>query len=255
VKAHLAILTASVFLVGCGATTSPTLSKSLKTEEMPVAGKSPNIFDQYKAKGNAKMSQGWTSKFDASGISFNNKRTCTLVTPRHVVMAKHYQRPTHSPVIFHDRQGRRVSRFLIAVKGGYGDTSVGLLNEPVPSNITAYPLLRPSADLASQLSQQYTLITDQYRRIFIHQIAEISGSSIRFKHDLNKENGYRKNLVRGDSGNPSFIMLRGKPVLIETHTTGGPGAGPFYGDARLQAEIARLIKEMDSSYSLRTVAW
>ena len=235
--------------------TTSAPSKGLKTADLPVAWQSPNIFERYNAKGDSILNDGWTSRFDASGISFNDKRTCTLITPRHVVMAKHYQRPVSVPVIFHDRNGKRVTRHLIAIKPAYGDVSVGLLNEPVPSSIKVYQLPKPAPKLPGVLTDEYVLVTDQHRRIFIHQIARISGSSIRFKYDLNKKNGYRKKLVSGDSGNPSFIRHRGQPVLVETHTTGGPGAGPFYGDAKVQSEIARLISETDNSYSLQTVTW
>ena len=56
---------------------------------------------------------------------------------------------------------------------------------------------------------------------------------------------YGRNLIVGDSGNPSFLIVNGQLVLLETHTTGGPGAGPFYGDPNIQAAIRAAIAEMD----------
>lgn len=255
---HLTLIFACTLFGGCHSSplnNQPPSGSNFKTSDLPEAWQSPNIFKQYNAKGNSTLSDTWTNRFDASGISFNDKRTCTLITPRHVVMAKHYQRPVLAPVIFHDRRGKRVARHLIAVNPAYGDVSIGLLNESVPSNIRVYPLPRPSSGLSSRLTDQHVLVTDQHRRIFIHQIARVSESSIQFKYDLQQKNGYRKKLVNGDSGNPSFIMHRGNPVLVETQTSGGPGAGPFYGDAKVQSEIARIISETDNSYSLKTVTW
>ncbi|MCP5536687.1 MAG: hypothetical protein H7A51_10735 [Akkermansiaceae bacterium] len=245
-------------LAGCGTPSSdPALTRgpSMETGEMAVANQPPDIFTTYNASGRSRLSQGWTSKFDASGISFNDKRTCTLITPRHVVMAKHYTRPLFRPVVFHDRRGKRAERQIVSVKYLTGDVAVGLLDEALPANFTPYPVLRPSPDLASRLVNGYALVTDQNRRIFVHQVAAIRNGAIAFKFDVNKKNGYYKKLVSGDSGNPSFVMRRGHPVLIETHTGGGPGLGPFYGDASVQAEIARAIAETDKRYSLRKVAW
>lgn len=228
----------------------------MATGSMAVPYQSPNIFKKYNAKGHAQLNDGWTAKFDASGISFNSKRTCTLITPRHVIMAKHYTRPVLTPVVFHDRQGKRQVRQIVTIKNlSGGDYSVGLLDQPLPANYTPYPLLRPSADYPTRLPGEYVLVTDQNRRLFVHQIAAIRGGSIAFKFDPSHKNGYRKKLVTGDSGNPSFVMRRGRPVLIETHTGGGPGVGPFYGDARVQAEISKAIEETDRRYALRTVAW
>lgn len=249
-----------LFLAACGAGGSnhgstPSLSKTSQTEDLPIAWQSPNIFEKYTAKGNAKLANSWTRKLDTSGISFDSKKTCTLITRRHVLMARHYQRPVLAPVIFHDRSGKRIARHLVAVKPGSGDYAVGLLNEPLPNNYKAYPLPTHSANLAEKLTNRSVVLTDQNRRLFIHQIAAISGGHIRFKQNPTQQKGYRKNLVSGDSGNPSFIIIRGQPVLIETHTTGGPGAGPFYGDATVQAEISQLVNAMDSNYSIRTVSW
>jgi len=227
----------------------------METAGMAVANQSPNIYTKYDAKGSAKLSTGWTSKFDASGISFNDKRTCTLITPRHVIMSKHYTRPVFSPVVFHDRRGKWIERQIVAIRNLSGDYSVGLLNEALPSNYTPYPVLKPSPDFPTRLVDEYVLVTDQNRRIFVHQIAGIRNGVIAFKFDLNKKNGYSKKLISGDSGNPSFVMRRGRPVLIETHHGGGAGIGPFYGDDSVQAEISKTIAETDNRYALKKVAW
>ena len=67
-----------------------------------------------------------------------------------------------------------------------------------------------------------------------------------------------EDLIAGDSGNPSFLWIRGEPVLLETHTTGGSGAGPFYGSpinhAAINNAIASLAELYDGPlYEFRTV--
>lgn len=235
-------------VVGCAGVGSgsgvPVVNRSMRVADMPVAFDDPGIFKTYDALGDSVMNTTWTRKFDASGISFNDKRTCTLVTRQHVVMAAHYKRRVPSSVVFHDRNGNRLERILVAAKNVHGDCAVGLLNTPVPAGYKVYPLLAPSVLLAAKLQGEFVLVTDQNKRLFIHEVGRVSGGRISFRYDEKKKLGYGKRLISGDSGNPSFIMVNGEPALIETHHTGGAGAGPFYGDAvlieKLKGEITAL---------------
>lgn len=109
------VVVASLFLISCGGSTgggSPTL---------PPRKAPPEIFDSYLPDRDANMADGWTRGMDMSGVSFNDSRTATLITPRHVVMAKHYSRPAGAPVIFHDRGGNRIERKLIGFAPAAGD--------------------------------------------------------------------------------------------------------------------------------------
>ncbi len=105
-------------LLLCSASCLILGSCTMSEAEKKQAWQNPDIFDRYNPEGRSTLSRGWTSKCDTSGIALNDKRTCTLITPRHVVMAKHYQRGTKTPVVFHDRKGKPVTRYIIAQKGG-----------------------------------------------------------------------------------------------------------------------------------------
>ena len=67
---------------------------------------------------------------------------------------------------------------------------------------------------------------------------------VRFRYPRSLPKGFYEALITGDSGNPSFVLVRGEPVLLETHYTGGAGAGPFYGSARIQEGIRAAIAEL-----------
>lgn len=258
---YLIISFVSLLGVACTSSVSPggaqaiRVSTNTKVKDMPVAWDSPNIYTKYDVKGNSVFMKSWTRKFDASGISFNDKRTCTLVTPQHVVMARHYKRPLKQPVVFHDRSGRWCKRYITRIADIHGDVAVGLLNEPVPAGYKVYPLLRPDPSFSNSLRGELVIITDQNRRLFVHEIAAISGEHVRFTFDEKKQIGFGKKLVSGDSGNPSFLMVNGEPVLIETHTTGGWGAGPFYGSEIIQAKLQQTIDALGGGYQLRKVSW
>ncbi len=256
------LLLAPFILASCGGGLSsvPSVSSNTKVGDMPVAYDNPGIFKTYNANGDSVMNTTWTRKFDASGISFNDKRTCTLITRQHVVMASHYKRPIPSSVIFHDRNGKQLSRILVSAQNVSGDCAVGLLNQPVPSGYKVYPLLAPEPTLGEKIKGEFVLVTDQKKRVFVHEVRGVSKqannySMIFLKYDASKKTGYGKMLISGDSGNPSFVMVNGEPVLIETHHTGGAGAGPFYGDADLQAKLRSAIKSIGGSGMFRTVRW
>ena len=249
------IITATVVACVSSLNSVPTLSRDIKVADMPVLYDDPGIFKTYRAKGDSVMNTTWTRKFDASGISFNDKRTCTLVTSQHVVMAAHYIRPVKSSVVFHNRKGKRLERFIVGVRKVHGDCAVGLLDQPVPAGYKIYPLLVPYEGLEEKLTGEFVLVTDQTKRLFVHEVRRAKNGRIWFTFDEKKQIGYGKKLISGDSGNPSFIMVNGEPTLIETHHTGGAGAGPFYGDAELIRKLKEQIKSLGgvSSESLRLV--
>ncbi len=253
--ASASLLTGLVLVkcAGVGASDMPAVSRSLKVVDMPVAFDDPGIFKKYDSLGDSVMNTTWTRKFDASGISFNVTQTCTLVTKQHVVMAAHYKRKVPSSVVFHDRNGKRLERVLVAVRNVHGDCAVGLLNEPVPAGYRVYPLLAPSEGLAERLIGEFVLVTDQKKRLFVHEVGRVSGDRISFRFDAEKKIGYGKKLISGDSGNPSFIMVAGEPALIETHHTGGAGAGPFYGSAILIEKLKAQIAALGGAGSVRVV--
>lgn len=244
---HLLTLALTACLTACSSTHQPTSSPTL-----PPPGAPPAIFQRYSPERNAKMATGWTQNIDMSGVSFNDPRTATLITPRHVLMAKHYARPPAAPVIFHDRTGKRLLRKIIGFQPASGDTIVGLLDEPVPSDYHSYPLPAPTTP-PSALLGKHVIVSDQKRNLFIHLISSIDSGIVTFQHDPAKLHGWSVNLVSGDSGNPSFIISGKNLILLQTHTTGGPGAGPYLGDPTVQSSIRTAVQKLDPTYRIRTL--
>ncbi|MGJ8643571.1 MAG: hypothetical protein ACSHX9_09205 [Luteolibacter sp.] len=244
---EIGTLSLALCLASCGGSGCQSTSPILPPPKAP-----PAIFQSYDAERNAKMATGWTQGIDMSGVSFNHARTVTLITPRHVIMAKHYFRPAAIPVVFHDRSGKRIQRKIVGFEAGISDVMVGLLDEPVPSNYHSYAL--PSTDTSpSDLIDEPVIVSDQDRNLFIHLVATIKGGTIAFKHDRSERHGWSKNLIVGDSGNPSFFINGNELVLIETHYTGGPGSGPYFGDSAVQQSVEKAVQKLDPSYRIRTV--
>jgi len=223
-----------------------------QTPVYPPSEANPKIFSKYVSNGKSTMMDSWSRSFDMSGVSFNHKRTCTLITPRHVVMAKHFQRKINSTLTFHDRDGYAIQRTLIKIIPCEGDVAVGLLGRPVPERYTPYPLPSQVANTASLVGKPIA-VTDQNKLIFFHLIRNIGNGILSMQYDPESTHGFGKKLISGDSGNPSFVIINNELVLMETHLTGGPGAGPYFGDPNIQQSIIEAVNTLDPNYNIRTV--
>jgi len=211
---------------------------------LPVRAEKGTLFRYYHAKERSPWSRNWAGSLDLTGVSWNNNRTATLITRRHVVMAGHFIRPKNVPVVFHDRNGRPHERFITGVKNlrEVGDIAVAKLHQELPEGVTHYSFARPDEAVPGRR----VVVSDQTRTLSVHRISHISGRRVHFAYDPELSEVYRRNLISGDSGNPSFLVRPdGSLALLETHTTGGPGAGPFYGDPEVQAAIRQAIDELD----------
>jgi len=219
---------------------------------LPGPGGDPDIFRLYSRVGHSKIAAGWPSGMDMSGVSFDDRMNATLVSRRHVVMAAHFKRKVGAKVVFHDRQGKYLERRLVQVSKVHGDVAVGLLDEPVPGGYRVYPLPAATTDPAILVGRP-VVVTDQHRRLFFHKVGRAGFGGISFEFDVEDKHGWGKKLVSGDSGNPSFLIVGRELVLVETHSTGGPGAGPYYGDAVLQENLKTVMAAMDPDFTFRTI--
>lgn len=241
---RLIFLAASVLLAMCSGPDSAAARKAMAGGLRTVLGTSAEpgtLFDYYEPKGLAKRSSNWTAPLDLTGVSWNDTRTCTLISRQHVVMAAHYIRPSTVPVMFHDRSGNPHERYIISVKSlaPQHDVAIAKLNLPLPAGVKHYDL----AAAAHVLPGTDVLITDQTKKVSIHQVSSRqAGGRIGFTYDPALPATLKRNLVVGDSGNPSFIVVGGDLKLLETHTFGGPGSGPDYSDSALQSTIKAMLQ-------------
>ena len=251
-------------LAGCGGgviatrTTPPVAAAALgsvATNDLramapSLAGGNHAVFSAYNKKSNVKWSGGVLRGIDLSGVAWDEKRSATLISPRHVIMAAHYPRRVGAMVVLHDRKGERHERFVTGITTGPNDIAVGLLNRPV-DEVKHYRVLAPRPDYATLLKGAPVLVTNYRRYVMVHEVAAVSGGSMRLgPTDIP---GVAGRLIVGDSGNPSFLLLNGEPVLVEMHTVGGFGAGPFLSDPGNFAAINRMMRELGGGEQLDVV--
>ena len=241
------ILSIFALLAACGPATGPGTTTRLVSSQgglgfLPARPEKGKLFQYYQPKAASKWRGNWTRAFDLTGVAWNDPRTATLISPSHVVMAAHFIRPSDVAVMFHDKQGNPHERYIKAVRklDGVGDIAVARLNRPLPAEVKHYRLVRPGRATVGK----HVIITDQTSTLSVHRIGAISGGVISFEFAPDLDPVYRRNLVVGDSGNPSFLLENGELFLLETHTTGGPGAGPYYGDPAVQAVVRAAMAEL-----------
>ena len=205
----------------------------------------------------SQRANNWMRNLDFSGVSWDQPRTATLISDRHVLMAAHYDRPKGATITFHDRNGQPVSRTLAAVINGTSqqlDISVGRLNQPVPNTVTFYPL-PAQGDYSQSLLTVDTLATTATRQVqrYLVQAAYQSATLNLFRSGNSLRSGldpsWSGQIIAGDSGNPDFILVSGQLVLVSTHTRGSAGTnGPFYGGPIVQPFVRNAINQLEQSF-------
>ena len=230
---------------------------------LPAKPDRNEIFDAYVSKTSPDVawSRAWMKAIDFSGVAWDNPRTLTLISPRHALMARHYQRKVGSKVTFHDKRGRPVTRKISGIENLIHDIAVVILGEDVPATIKSYRLLPPGESYSELLRGSHTLITawaKGERKVRIHAISSVHAGLVSFVDVATLPAKFFDPLIAGDSGNPSFLWLNNEPVLIETHTYGGSGRGPFFSTpenfAKINAAMLKLSKAHKAPvHQLRTV--
>ncbi|MBK1833151.1 hypothetical protein [Roseibacillus ishigakijimensis] len=256
-----------------GLTLGPPPGKALRTTELKgdaeqrlatLAAQTPlannALFTSYNKNGRSQWNSGWTRRIDFTGVVWSHRKAGAAITPRHIVFAGHYQHPVGAKLTFHDRSGQPHSRQIVRKisfrgrkDGTASDIAVALLDRPLPEGIKVYRLLPPRSDYAHTLPEAPVLVTEQKRHVYIHKVRRLFGKGISFGKNENQPAELYKSLIVGDSGHPSFLLVGGEPVLIETHTGGGPGSGPFYSDPLIFAELQKAVAELDATYAIATV--
>ncbi|MGJ8725507.1 MAG: hypothetical protein ACSHYB_13190 [Roseibacillus sp.] len=256
-------------------TLGPPATKALKTAELAndaqqrlsiLANQTDlqnnSLFTAYRPKTTSQWNSGWTRRLDFTGVSWTHRQAGTAITPRHIVFAAHYLLKTGRTITFHDRSGAVHSRKIEKVISFRGkqvaeehrsDIAVALLDRPLPPSIKTYRLLPPRSDYGHALVGNPVIITEQGRRAFIHKVRRQFMKSVSFGKNEHVPQSLYKNLIKGDSGHPSFLLIGGELVLIETHTGGGSGSGPFYSNPLLFKGLEKAVAELDPRYKIKTV--
>ncbi len=203
----------------------------------------------------------WCEDLDLTGLSPWNssgghKKAGTLITPRHVIGAAHYEYSVGTVVRFVEKNGTVHDR---TVKGkarhpkcrNYNpDLTVYTLDSDLPSTIKPYSVM-PS-DYSKYFDNIFKskipcIGFDQEEKALIIDWA--NGGRMRTPTD-SKRLIFNESKIKGDSGNPAFLIFKGEPVLVTVWTFGGAGAGTPI--AKYISDINGMIATADKQAGVTT---
>ncbi len=194
-------------------------------------------------------SQAGASPIDFTGVAAwntqaSNLRGGTLISPRHVIMASHFAFGPPYEAVFYDSNGDAVSRQVISAENIPGtDFTIGLLDSDVPDSITYYPIVA-STTLRNMLEQtegqtlNVPIVSfDAAGKALVHQLLDVvSNDTISHTpYTSGTRSLYSEAIVVGDSGQPNFMIIDGRPVFLTVHTGAGSGqdAGAFINELNM----------------------
>lgn len=177
------------------------------------------------------------SPWNSSGA---NTRAGTLISPRHIAFAEHYQIGVGATVRFVAGDNTVVDRTMTArqsLSGGSGyetDITIGLLDSDVPESISFARVLPANwATYLPSLSHALRvpcLVLDQEEKALVADLTSLgSMASFAQPNDATRLSFY-ESIISGDSGNPAFLIDSSGLILVTTWTFGGAGSGPDYSD-------------------------
>jgi hypothetical protein len=235
-------------------------------EPAQVAGKTWTMFSTF---GNhdgpyTRNPNFWLADYDFTCVptcQFNSGLSKTprgaLVTRRHLLSATHAGYTNGATLYFVGNDGEVYSRTVLSSTDVGFDTLVVRLSSDLPATVVPCKVLPANIESLltgdSLLDNLIPIITvNQYSQAVARKWSGISTQSGARKYHINQTittapfTSFSTNVVSGDSGSPSFLLVDGEAVLVGTqHTT---GSGPL--TATLLSLIGTAIDAMDPTYNV-----
>lgn len=211
----------------------------------------------------------WASGVDLTPISPWNSsggahNAGTLISPRHVLFASHYLPAAGSTIRFIKADNTVVTRTITAMQSlsdsqaYYPDLTVGVLNSDVPAGIDYARVLPDTwASYLPTLAVRPVpaLSTDQEEKLTVREMTSLSvapGNRVFFATPADPQRrAFYEDVVAGDSGNPAFLLVNNKLVLVTVWTGGGGGMGTHVAGFRTAVNAA--MTALGGGYSLTNV--
>ena len=220
------------------------------------------ISQDHATRGYMRNEDLWCANLDLTGLSPWNssgghKKAGTLITPRHVIGAAHYEYSVGTVVRFVEKDAGTVHDRTVVGKVRHPkcknynpDLTIYTLDSDLPSTIKPYSVL-PS-DYSKYFDNIYKskipcIGFDQEEKALIIDWA--NGGRMRTPTD-SKRLIFNESKIKGDSGNPAFLIFQGEPVLVTVWTFGGAGAGTPI--ANYISDINGMIATADKQAGVKT---
>ena len=244
------------------AATLPVFDFATNSIAERIAGADPAVclsrFADYPPRGKWRTNEKfWLRDVDFSCVSpWNDScgalRAGTLISRRHVIMAKHFPLWKGVRILFVDRQGEVCPCRIKATKSFDGsDILIGLLDYEVTPNIHPAKILPENYEKYIGNGKGLPVITfNQCEQTFLTEISSITTNHLTSIGSTNpKCEALGGKIVSGDSGNPAFLLVGNEPVLLYCLHSGGTGHGPSLFHRR--HKIQRAMDDLCPGYKLQ----
>jgi hypothetical protein len=215
----------------------------------------------------------WAADLDLTCVSpWNstgaNTRAGTLISPRHILFAAHYQISAGATIRFVQSDNTVVTRTVTAVRqhplyvgasDGYAnDIAIGVLDSDVPVGISFARILPddwatklPNISLSARIP---ALCFDQEENALVSELSAITANRASFSapNTTSSRFAFFENIVVGDSGNPAFLILSGQLVLLCVWTFGGAGSGTSIVQQKIA--INDMMTQLGGGYQLTQIS-
>lgn len=208
----------------------------------------------------------WAGIWDLTPISpwnstDSNRRAGTLISPRHIIFAAHYQISTGATVRFVDASNNVVTRTMTnklthpSYSNYYPDITVGVLDSDVPNTISFAKILPQNwSTYLPSLSNTYripALVLDQEEKALVSDLRGLT-SNATFSTPTNTTRlGFFETIIGGDSGNPGFLIINGTLVILTVWTYQGAGLGTSI--VAQKTDINTMMSTLGGGYSLTEI--
>lgn len=209
----------------------------------------------------------WASSVDLTAISPWNStggatRAGTLISPRHIIFAAHYQISNGATIRFVDNSNNIVTRTMTnklthpSYSPYYPDITVGILDSDVPAGISFAKILPQNwATYLPSLSSTYripALVLDQEEKALVSDLYAL-GNMANFITPLDTTRlSFFESIISGDSGNPAFLIISGSLVILTVWTYGGAGSGTSI--LAQKDAINTMMSTLGGGYSLTEIS-
>ena len=203
----------------------------------------------------------WLKGVDFSCVSPWNSaagslRAGTAISKRHVVFAKHFALPRGSRIVFVGNDGGICPVRIEATKPIEGtDIMIASLDYELTPNVRPAKILPSDYKAHIGRGKGFPVVTfNQNEKVFLTELSRIPDADAAWKQCTSrafrdgKRAGFREEIVRGDSGNPAFLLVGDEAILLYCLLGSGCGNGPPLNLYR--REIQAAMDELCPGYKL-----
>lgn len=198
----------------------------------------------------------WLKDVDFSCVSpWNDEcgslRAGTLISKRHIIFARHFALPKGGRILFVDGEGTVCPCRIKATKAlEKCDIAIGLLDYEVTPNIHPAKVLPEDFDAYIGDGKGLPIVTfNQREQAYLSLLKAVTPNHVSNVTPTNESwRVLGGKIVTGDSGNPAFLLIGNKPILLYCLFGGGVGHGPSVINYR--KDVQKAMDELCPGYKL-----